>query len=101
MKQSMRFPLLILAGGAGAFLLRLLQRSSGFEAESGLPIPGNLPALALIVWFLILAAACFLAARAWLPAEGEACPAPQPARRAQERRRGRKRFIACLTFEKR
>ena len=74
MKQSMRFPLLILAGGAGAFLLRLLQRSSGFEAESGLPIPGNLPALALIVWFLILAAACFLAARAWLPAEGEDSP---------------------------
>ena len=74
MKKYMLFPLLTLIGGAGAFLLRLLQRATGFEAETGLPIPGNLPAIGLVVWFLAAAAAAFLAARALLPAEEENSP---------------------------
>ena len=51
MKKSMLFPLLTAVGGAGAFLLRLVQRATGFEADTGLPIPGNLPAMALVLWF--------------------------------------------------
>ena len=34
MKKHMFFPLLTLAGGAGAFVLRLLQRLAGFEAAT-------------------------------------------------------------------
>lgn len=74
MKQSMRFPLLALAGGAAALVLRLAQRATGFEADTGLPVPGNVPAVALAVWFPVLAAVCILAARVWLPAEGEDSP---------------------------
>lgn len=74
MKKSMLFPLLTAVGGAGAFLLRLVQRATGFEADTGLPIPGNLPAMALVLWFVVLAAAAFFAARALLPAEGEDSP---------------------------
>ena len=74
MKQSMRYPLLVLAGGAAALVLRLAQRATGFEADTGLPIPGNLPAMALVLWFVVLAAAAFFAARALLPAEGEDSP---------------------------
>ena len=69
MKQSMRYPLLVLAGGAAALVLRLAQRAAGFEADTGLPVPGSIPAAALAVWFLVLAAVCILAARAWLPAD--------------------------------
>ena len=38
MKQSMRYPLLVLAGGAAALVLRLAQRAAGFEADTGLRI---------------------------------------------------------------
>ena len=71
MKQSMRYPLLVLAGAAAALVLRLAQRATGFEADTGLPVPGSIPAAALAVWFLVLAAVCILAARAWLPADGD------------------------------
>ena len=71
MKKYMFFPLLTLAGGAGAFVLRLLQRLTGFEAATGLPIPGNLPAMALMVWFLAVAAVCFFVGRVLLPADRE------------------------------
>ena len=43
MKKYVLWPLLAAIGGVGAFLLRLLQRSTGFEVDTGLPIPGNLP----------------------------------------------------------
>ena len=49
MKKSMLWPLIALVGGGAAFVLRLLQRSTGFEADTGLPIPGNLPAVLLVV----------------------------------------------------
>ena len=74
MKKYMYFPLLTLAASAVAFVLRLLQRSTGFEADTGLPIPGNLPAMGLVLWFVAWAVACFLAARALLPEEGENSP---------------------------
>ena len=39
----MLWPLLAAIGGVGGVpVLRLLQRSTGFEADTGLPIPGNL-----------------------------------------------------------
>ena len=58
----------------GAFLLRLLQRSTGFEVDTGLPIPGNLYAILLVAWFVVLAAVCLLAARPLLPADREDPP---------------------------
>ena len=74
MKKYVLWPLLAAAGGAGAFLLRLLQRSTGFESDTGLPVPGNLYAVLLVIWFVVLAAVCLLAARAILPADREDPP---------------------------
>ena len=53
MKKYVLWPLLAAIGGVGAFLLRLLQRSTGFEVDTGLPIPGNLYAILLVAgsWF--------------------------------------------------
>ena len=45
-KRLMIFPVLF-AGGAVAFGLRLAQNLTGFEADTGLPVPGNLPGLVL------------------------------------------------------
>ena len=61
MKKYVLWPLLAAIGGVGAFLLRLLQRSTGFEVDTGLPIPGNLYAILLVAWFVVLAAVCLLA----------------------------------------
>ena len=74
MKKYVLWPLLAAAGGAGAFLLRLLQRSTGFESDTGLPVPGNLYAVLLVIWFVVLAAVCLPAARAILPADREDPP---------------------------
>ena len=54
MKKYNLFYLLAVLGGAVGFLLRLLQNRTGFEAETGLPVSGNLPALALIVLLKII-----------------------------------------------
>ena len=62
MKKYVLWPLLAAIGGVGAFLLRLLQRSTGFEVDTGLPIPGNLYAILLVAWFVVLAAVCLLGA---------------------------------------
>lgn len=62
MKQKL-LPVLAVAGGAAAFLLRLLQNRTGFEWDTGLAIPGNLPGTALILLFVVLAAAFFLLGR--------------------------------------
>ena len=62
MKKYVLWPLLAAIGGVGAFLLRLLQRSTGFEVDTGLPIPGNLYAILLVAWFVVLAAVCLLVA---------------------------------------
>ena len=49
MKTKYFFPVLAFGGGAAAFVLRLLQNRTGFEAATGLPVPGNL-------WGILLAA---------------------------------------------
>ena len=59
MKKYVLWPLLAAIGGVGAFLLRLLQRSTGFEVDTGLPIPGNLYAILLVARFVVLAAVLF------------------------------------------
>ena len=74
MKKYVLWPLLAAIGGVGAFLLRLLRRSTGFEVDTGLPIPGNLYAILLVAWFVVLAAVCLLAARTLLPADREDPP---------------------------
>lgn len=76
MKHNLTFPALALAGGAAAFVFRLLQVRTGFEADTGLPIPGNPWGLILIVLLVLVAAA--LALLAWkLPPEPTAPAFPQ------------------------
>lgn len=62
MKKYAYLPLSALAGGAAAFVLRLLQNRGGFEADTGLPVPGDpcryalaalLAALAVLFWLLV------------------------------------------------
>ena len=48
--------------------------STGFEVDTGLPIPGNLYAILLVAWFVVLAAVCLLVARPLLPADREDPP---------------------------
>ena len=49
MKKPLLLPFIALVGGAAAAVLRLLQNTTGFEEGTGLPIPGNLPATALVI----------------------------------------------------
>lgn len=63
MKQKFLIPGLAVAGGVAAFALRLVQNSTGFEADTGLAVPGNFAGIALPVLFLALAAAFFLLSR--------------------------------------
>lgn len=74
MKKNLVLPALSVLGGAAAFLLRLLQNRTGFEPDTGLPIPGNIPGLILVVLLVLLAAAlCVLAGK--LPKEQDPGPA--------------------------
>ncbi len=73
MNQRYALPLTAALGGAAACVLRLLQNHTGYEAGSGLPIPGNPAALALAVLLAGLAAALALMARL-LPAEEDPGP---------------------------
>ena len=74
MKKNLALPALAVFGGAASFLLRLLQNRTGFEPDTGLPIPGNLPGLVLIALLGLLAAAmCVLAGK--LPKEQDPGPA--------------------------
>ena len=73
MKKYNALPLAAVAGGAVAFVLRLLQNRTGFEAETGLAIPGNLFGIALVILLVILAAVVLVLARPW-PGKGEAAP---------------------------
>ena len=68
MNQRYALPLTAALGGAAACVLRLLQNHTGYEADTGLPIPGNFAALALAVLLAGLAAALALTARL-LPSE--------------------------------
>lgn len=55
MKKQLFLPLAATAGGAAALVLRLLQNQTGFEAATGLPVPGNVPGLALAALLAALA----------------------------------------------
>lgn len=68
MNKQYALPLTAALGGAAACVLRLLQNSTGYEADTGLPIPGNFAALALAVLLAGLAAALAVTSR-FLPAE--------------------------------
>jgi hypothetical protein len=56
-------PLLSVTGGAGCFILRLLQNRTAFEPDTGLPIPGHPLSILLPAVLVLLAAAAFLPAR--------------------------------------
>ncbi len=73
MKKQLLLPLAAAAGGIAALSLRLLQNKTGFEAATGLPVPGNTPGLALAALLVILAAVLFFLSRL-LPAETENGP---------------------------
>lgn len=63
MKNTTALSALAAAGGAAAFALRLIQERIGFSPDTGLPIPGNLPARLLPVLLIFLGAALFLLVR--------------------------------------
>ncbi len=73
MKKQLLLPLTAAAGGAAALVLRLLQNQTGFESGTGLPIPGNVPALALAILLAALAAVLLLLSRT-IPQETEHGP---------------------------
>ncbi len=73
MNKHYALPLAAALGAAAACVLRLLQNHTGYEADTGLPIPGNFAALALAVLLAGLAAVLALAARL-LPAEEDPGP---------------------------
>lgn len=74
MKKQWILPLTAVLGGAAAFILRLLQRHTGFESGTGLPVPGNPAGMILVVLLAALAAVLILLVRQ-LPKETEAGPA--------------------------
>ena len=67
MDKRYALPLTAALGGAAACVLRLLQNHTGYEADTGLPIPGNFAALALAVLLAGLAAALALTGELWKP----------------------------------
>ena len=73
MDKRYALPLAAALGGAAACVLRLLQNHTGYEPDTGLPIPGNFAALALAVLLAGLAAVLALTARL-LPAEEDPGP---------------------------
>ena len=71
MKKYQAVSLTALAGGAAAFVLRLAQNRTGFEADTGLPVAGNPFALLLPVFLAALALEIYLLTRR-LPGEKDA-----------------------------
>ena len=74
MKKQWILPATAVLGGAAAFVLRLVQKRTGFEPGTGLPIPGAPAGTALAVLLAALAVLLLLLVRQ-LPAETEAGPA--------------------------
>lgn len=62
MKKQFFFPAAALAGGIVAFFLRFLQSRTGFDTF-GLPVSGNVPAMALVAVLILAAAALFVLSR--------------------------------------
>lgn len=77
MDKRFSLPLAALLGGAAAFVLRLLQDQTGFEADTGLPVPGNPAGLALIVLLAGLVVVFWLLGRR-LPNEDPESPPEFP-----------------------
>ena len=73
MDKRYALPLTAALGGAAAWVLRLLQNHTGFEADTGLPVPGDPATLALAVLLAGLGAILALTARL-LPAEEDPGP---------------------------
>ena len=73
MNRRYALPLTAALGGAAACVLRLLQNRTGFEPDTGLPVPGDLATMALAGLLVILAAA-LLAADQMLPREEDPGP---------------------------
>lgn len=78
MKKNQLLLLTALVGGAAAFALRTLQLRTGFEADTGLPLPGNPYALGLPLLLAGLAALILLLARQ-LPEDRDAASLAFPA----------------------
>lgn len=62
MKKQL-LPAVAMVGGTIAFVLRLLQNRTGFEANTGLPIPGAPAGITLVIWLAVVSVALFLLAR--------------------------------------
>lgn len=71
--MNRQLPLLAVLGGAAAFFLRLWQNRTGFEPDTGLPIPGAPASLVLPVFLLALAVLLLFLVRR-LPRETEGEP---------------------------
>ena len=67
MKHRFSIPALSVCFGAVGFLLRLLQNRTGFEPDTGLPIPGSVPAILLPILLMAAAGILYLAVRRVLP----------------------------------
>lgn len=63
MKHRFSIPALSVCFGAVGFLLRLLQNRTGFEPDTGLPIPGSVPAILLPILLMAAAGVLYLAVR--------------------------------------
>ncbi|MDY3282321.1 hypothetical protein [Dysosmobacter sp.] len=77
MKKYVSILFTALAGGGLSFVLRLAQNRTGFEPDTGLPIPGSGFALAVPVVLAALAAATAVLCRG-LPSEKEDTPGTFP-----------------------
>lgn len=73
MRRYAVFPILALGGGCAAFVLRLLQWRTGFEPDTGLPIPGTPFGILTAVLAAAAMALCLLLGRK-LPQEQEGAP---------------------------
>lgn len=73
MNKRYALPLTAALGAAAAWVLRLLQNRTGFEADTGLPVPGDPATLALAVLLAGLGIALLLTSRL-LPAEEDPGP---------------------------
>ena len=62
MKKKVLFPALAFSGGGIAYMLRLMQNLTGFEAATGLPVAGNLWAMLLPGFLALVMALAFLLA---------------------------------------
>lgn len=73
MRRYAVFPILALGGGCAAFALRLAQWRTGFEPDTGLPVPGCPFGIAAAVLAAAVFAACLLLVRR-LPEQAEDAP---------------------------